>query len=137
LLAMLSWPGPPKDKTRYLEIERRDNEGRKTNEYRYRPVLPTPSAALGIPLLTSAPTGRAPTSAAQSAPPPSAAQVAEWRKGVITEIRPDRRYGVVRDQETNQTYRFDTRVIQGNTPATKSQVLYQLQDGRVAAVKRA
>jgi hypothetical protein len=28
-------------------------------------------------------------------------------------------------------------VIQGNTPATKSQVLYQLQDGRVAAVKRA
>jgi CRISPR-associated protein (TIGR03986 family) len=136
LLAMLSWPGPPKDKTRYLEIERRDNKGRKTNEYRYRPVLPTPSAVLGIPLLTSAPTGRAPTSAAQSAPPPSAAQVVEWRKGVITEIRPDRRYGVVRDQETNQTYRFDTRVIQGNMPATKSQVLYQLQDGRVVVVKR-
>jgi hypothetical protein len=42
----------------------------------------------------------------------------------------------VRDQETNQTYRFDTRVIQGNMPATKSQVLYQLQDGRVVVVKR-
>lgn len=43
LLTMLQWPGPPAQRTRYMEIERRDDDGRKINEYRYRPVLPTPS----------------------------------------------------------------------------------------------
>jgi CRISPR-associated protein (TIGR03986 family) len=137
LLAMLSWPGPPRDKTRYLEIERRDREGRKTNEYRTRPVLPTPSAVLGIALPAVAPASGALTPATAPAPSTPTAQLVEWHKGTLIEIRPDRHYGVVRDQQTNETYRFDTRVIQGNTPATKSQVLYQLQDGRVIAVKRA
>lgn len=41
LLAMLSWPGPDPAQTRYLEIERIEG-GRRINEYRPRPVLPTP-----------------------------------------------------------------------------------------------
>lgn len=47
LLAMLSWPGPNKEQTRYLEIERQDPQAKrgKRNEYKHpedRPVLPGP-----------------------------------------------------------------------------------------------
>lgn len=44
LLKMLEYPGPPKEWTRYLEIERPDptSSKGKRNEYRYRPVLPDP-----------------------------------------------------------------------------------------------
>ncbi len=44
LLKLLEWPGPPPDKTRYLEIEHPDPHARrgKINEYRGRPVLPKP-----------------------------------------------------------------------------------------------
>ena len=47
LLKLLEWPGPPPDKTRYLEIEHPDPNARrgKINEYRGhrgRPVLPKP-----------------------------------------------------------------------------------------------
>lgn len=41
LLAMLEFPGPNPDNTRYMEIEHWVS-GRKTNEYRGRPVLPDP-----------------------------------------------------------------------------------------------
>jgi len=43
LLTLLRWPGPPRARTRYMEIERRDPDGKKRNEYRDRPVLPLPS----------------------------------------------------------------------------------------------
>lgn len=50
LVAMLSWPGPqpPSEKTRYMEIERRDPTAKrgKRNEYRERPVLPDPLAEI-------------------------------------------------------------------------------------------
>jgi len=39
LLALLTWPGPAAEQTRYLEIERGSS---KVNEYKDRPVLPTP-----------------------------------------------------------------------------------------------
>lgn len=44
LLTMLQWPGPAREWTRYMEIEYPDpNERRgKRNEYKERPVLPTP-----------------------------------------------------------------------------------------------
>lgn len=133
LLTMLSWPGPNQERTRYMEIERRSPDGRKFNEYRERPVLPSATAVLGnTPALKPSiqPSG-------QPVPTP-VAQSAEWRTGILIEIRPDRRYGVIRDEQTQQTHRFDTRVIQGNTPATKSRVLFQLQDdGGVIAVKKA
>ncbi len=41
LLALLRWPGPNPESTRYMEIERWEN-GKKRNEYRGRPVLPDP-----------------------------------------------------------------------------------------------
>ncbi len=48
-LAMLSWPGPEKEQTRYMEISREDSrKKRKFNEYRGRPVLPTPFEFLPI-----------------------------------------------------------------------------------------
>ncbi len=44
LLAMLAWPGPNPEQTRYMEIERPDpgTKRGKRNEYRERPVLPDP-----------------------------------------------------------------------------------------------
>ena len=50
LLAMLSWPGPNPQQTRYLEIEHPNPHVRrgKENEYRDRPVLPSPLTVLGI-----------------------------------------------------------------------------------------
>lgn len=44
LLRMLEWPGPDKELTRYMEIERQDPKARrgKVNEYKDRPVLPDP-----------------------------------------------------------------------------------------------
>ncbi|MCT7961126.1 TIGR03986 family CRISPR-associated RAMP protein [Laspinema sp. D1] len=56
LLAMLSWPGPSPEETRYMEIERDVNKshigqpknGANTvNEYQDRPVLPTPLQIMG------------------------------------------------------------------------------------------
>ncbi|MCS7055070.1 MAG: TIGR03986 family CRISPR-associated RAMP protein [Thermoflexales bacterium] len=139
LLAMLSWPGPDPDKTRYMEIERKQPDGRKVNEYRERPVLPHPTAVLG-----KAPPAIANTASAMSpgtTPQPSApaSTTLTWRTGTLAEIRPDLRYGVIRDdQQADKTYRFDTRVIQGDTPGKKSRVKFQVQsDGKVVAVKKA
>ncbi|MEZ4644806.1 MAG: hypothetical protein R3E31_19090 [Chloroflexota bacterium] len=44
LLAMLAWPGPDPEQTRYMEIERADPSAKhgKRNEYKERPVLPDP-----------------------------------------------------------------------------------------------
>ncbi|MCB0256079.1 MAG: TIGR03986 family CRISPR-associated RAMP protein [Anaerolineae bacterium] len=44
LLKLLEWPGPDKELTRYLEIERQDPRIKrgKVNEYKGRPVLPDP-----------------------------------------------------------------------------------------------
>lgn len=43
LLAMLSFPGPDPDKTRYMLIKNKDNK----NEYKDRPVLPDPLGVIG------------------------------------------------------------------------------------------
>lgn len=62
LLALLAWPGPPPEQTRYMKIERDVREGyipaakpvrpndSTVNEYRDRPVLPTPLQVIGAPL---------------------------------------------------------------------------------------
>jgi hypothetical protein len=44
LLTMLQWPGPAREWTRYMEIEYPDPKDRrgKRNEYKERPVLPSP-----------------------------------------------------------------------------------------------
>lgn len=48
-LTMLTWPGPDKESTRYMEIERPSPHAKKGkfNEYRERPVLPTPLEVYG------------------------------------------------------------------------------------------
>lgn len=50
LLDMLSWPGPDPAGTRYMEIERKDSNSKtgKRNEYKERPVLPTPNTVLRL-----------------------------------------------------------------------------------------
>ena len=50
LLKLLEWPGPDHELTRYLEIERQDPDVKrgKINEYKDRPVLPDPLAAIAI-----------------------------------------------------------------------------------------
>lgn len=56
LMALLSWPGPDTVKTRYMEIERDENDSSipaakcrngKCNEYSERPVLPLPLQVIG------------------------------------------------------------------------------------------
>ncbi len=61
LLALLTWPGPLHEQTRYMNIERRKENGvipaaqavrssdPTVNEYRDRPVLPTPLQVIGAP----------------------------------------------------------------------------------------
>lgn len=148
LLTLLEWPGPPNEQTRYLEIERSDpaSPRGKINEYKSRPVLPDPLAVVGErrpgpvrgqaqPPVTPGPAAPAP---AEVAPPPPAPPAAppEVRRGIIVEIRPDKRRGRVRDVETGQEYSFDTTVIQGNTPAKRGAVEFDLQAGRVTRVQR-
>jgi CRISPR-associated protein (TIGR03986 family) len=64
LLALLRWPGPPPETTRYLEIERDVRQGvipaaeikrgeQKVNEYKLRPVLPLPQQVVGEPSAAS------------------------------------------------------------------------------------
>jgi CRISPR-associated protein (TIGR03986 family) len=61
LLFLLSWPGPDKEKTRYLEIE---HGRRKENEYKDRPVLPDPAGVVGASVAHTP----APTSVSKPAP---------------------------------------------------------------------
>lgn len=58
------------------------------------------------------------------------------RQGVIVEMRPDKRYGRVRDSEDEAVYRFDIKVVQGNTPPNKARVEFDLQEGKVIRVRR-
>lgn len=133
LLTMLSWPGPEAgvaaDQTRYMEIERRAPQGGKYNEYRDRPVLPYPSGVhKRLP----------PPPAIQGlTPAPQTTATTEWLLGEIIEIRPDKRRGTVRDVKTQQTYRFDIKVVQGNLPASRQKVKFQLDGDTVIALKRA
>jgi CRISPR-associated protein (TIGR03986 family) len=48
LLAMLSWPGPTADKTRYMSIgiDEETNKITGTNEFKERPVLPDPAGVV-------------------------------------------------------------------------------------------
>jgi CRISPR-associated protein Cmr6 len=85
------------------------------------PATPTAPAAL--------------SSAAAATPAPSASPVVT-RQGVIVEIRPDKRYGRVRDSEDDNEYRFDIKAVQGNTPPNKARVEFDLQDGKVTRVRR-
>lgn len=61
-LTMLRWDAPDPARTRYMEIERRDKDARKINEYRTRPVLPNPMFVMS------------PKYVADSAPPPPKTQ---------------------------------------------------------------
>lgn len=69
LLFLLQWPGPDKEKTRYLEIE---HGMAKENEYKDRPVLPTPEGVInsGKPASTSpaSSSGRPPAKPQQASP---------------------------------------------------------------------
>jgi cold shock CspA family protein len=74
LLAMLSWPGPDPEETRYLEIEREDPSAKrgKVNEYKERPVLPDPMALAGLPVAESRP----PRARGRELPP-------DYRRGTV------------------------------------------------------
>lgn len=73
---------------------------------------------------------------AAPAPPPQPALPRVTRRGTIVWIRPDRRRGCVRDNETGREYQFGTEVVKGNTPANKSQVEFDLEGDRVVRVRR-
>lgn len=136
LLAMLSWHGPDPKKTRYMEIERRQSDGRKVNEYRDRPVLPHPTAVLGRAPASATPSVAVTKPGAQTAAAPDAQPLA-WRSGVVIQIRTDRQgFGKIREDQTGKEYRFEIRAIQGDTPGKNARVKFQAQGDRVVAVKK-
>lgn len=135
LLCMLSFSNAPEtDKTRYLEIERLEDE--RGNEYKERPVLALPSTISWQPGISTE--NHLPATNAPKKPALNHEQgvAPNWRKGSIAEIRPDKRYGKVRDMENNLIYRFDTNVIQGDMPANRATVVFDLQGEAVRNLKR-
>lgn len=80
----------------------------------------------------------APTAAPQ--PPATGQEPAapvQTRRGVVLEIRPDKRVGRVRDDETGREYGFSTDVCKGDMPGRKKPVVFELQNGKVISVRRA
>ncbi len=78
----------------------------------------------------------APSSAPSSVGPVPPAGPLQARRGTIVEIRPDKRYGKVRDVETGHEYRFPIEAIQGDTPGKKSSVAFDLQGDQVVRVRK-
>ncbi len=78
----------------------------------------------------------APSSAPSSVGPVPPAGPLQTRRGTIVEIRPDKRYGKVRDVETGHEYRFPIEAIQGDTPGKKSTVAFDLQGDQVVKVRK-
>lgn len=75
------------------------------------------------------------TQAPSTSTPPT--ELVSTRRGTIVEIRPDKRFGRVKDSETGKEYRFDTGVIVGDTPGKTKPVAFDLQGGRVVKVRKA
>ena len=81
-----------------------------------------------------------PTTTARSqpvAPTPPAAPLT-WRRGKIVKIDTSKKHrGVLRDTETEQEYRFLTKVIEGDTPGKKAFVRYVVEEreGKMVVVK--
>lgn len=77
LLRILEWPGPDKELTRYMEIERQDPEAKrgKINEYKERPVLPDPlhieGGGAAVPTKTATQPQRPSPPGRQTAPKPA------------------------------------------------------------------
>jgi len=87
LLALLRWPGPAREETRYLQIEHPQNN----NEYRNRPVLPTPLQVME----ESAP-----------APPRAASQSQEKRHtGTVKWFNDQKGFGFIKvDGQSNEVF---------------------------------
>jgi CRISPR-associated protein Cmr6 len=101
-------------------------------------VVPPEAARRGAAAATMPTTARVQTATPPTAPPtqePAAPIVS--RRGTIVEIRPDKRRGRLRDQETGEEYTFSTSVIVGDTPAKKAPVIFNLQGDQVVEVRRA
>jgi CRISPR-associated protein Cmr6 len=97
--------------------------------FRVTPDIETPAVA-----------GPSAADAGKSAPvqtgTPTKAEPTEERRGTITEIRPDRRRGRLKDDETGREYTFSTSVIQGNFPARGGSVSFVLRGSEVIEVRR-
>lgn len=83
-LTMLTWPGPEPVRTRYLEIERRDNNGKKINEYRLRPVLPDPVFVVSPRYVGE--TAPVENKKEEDAPAPSHPSIAPARSGMAAPV---------------------------------------------------
>ncbi len=89
LLALLRWPGPAREETRYLQIEHPQND----NEYRSRPVLPTPLQVMG----ESAPAPRSSSAPSPSPAPRSASQSQEKRHtGTVKWFNDQKGFGFIK-----------------------------------------
>lgn len=156
LLRMMEWPGPPREQTRYLEIERIDPTARrgKVNEYKIRPVLPDPFSvepdrARPQPTRPARQPAASPLAAEPDAPPqpgaipgaaPPQAAPEVWRPATVRDYDATRMTGILVDDSTpDQALRFiwDKNVDRGWSPGRRARVEYVgvEKDGRVVVLK--
>jgi len=97
LLTLLSWPGPDPTLTRYMEIEHEDPSAKrgKRNEYRDRPVLPTPFGVWGkgmtAPMQNTPALALKPAASARGELPPG------YKRGVVKSfgLGPSQSFGFI------------------------------------------
>jgi cold shock CspA family protein len=95
LLHILSWPGPGRALTRYMEIERPDPSAKrgKRNEYKGRPVLPVPEQLLQH----IASEQKTPTESGTITSTKTTALPKDYQRGIIKEfgLGPRKSYGFI------------------------------------------
>lgn len=118
LLELLKWPGPSVSETRYMQIE-------PQNEYRNRPVLPSPLQVTStIPDGNTNPTASLPTYKTETPPKPRSESrlptVGEYFRGEITDI--DNELGMVL-LELPESFEDSSGVTILISPALREQTL--------------
>jgi CRISPR-associated protein (TIGR03986 family) len=138
LLALLSWPGPDPQKTRYLEIEHADPSAKrgKRNEYKERPVLPTPLSVWGkSTLLKETHTKATSIQSSGGKPLPPG-----YQRGVVKEfgLGSNQSYGYIQPVDGGaDIFVHKSQLAQGmTTPTAGQRVIYKIgkgMNGRIQA----
>lgn len=124
LLTMLQWPGPEQEHTRYMEIEHPDPAGRrgKRNEYRDRPVLPTPFGVWSK---------KATEQKGKPAPKLAHDQEKGFQTGVVDGFFDEKGFGFIKPDKPGKNIFVHINDLEGLRTLTKGQkVTFKVIEGR-------